>query len=139
MKNYLAISLVISSETASANSISERVGLTPTSTRLRGTPIKPGVLRRPEFDLREWWLRDELEVHPGGHLEEMQRSFVSEFLDKLGVAAERIRNLADHCNVMIVLVYHLDRVPYIGLTGQQVQKIAALGASIDVDLMIGEV
>ena len=53
MKNYFSISLVISSLITPPESISERIGLAPTSTRLRGTPTKTGVLRRPEFDLHE--------------------------------------------------------------------------------------
>jgi hypothetical protein len=136
MKKYLAISLVISSKTMQPESISERVGLTPTETRLRGTPTRTGVLRRPEFDVHEWWIRDELELGPGNRLEDLQPSFITGFLNKVSIAEHRIREVADNEHVKMIFVYQMDRVPYIGLSSSQIEKIAALGASIDFDIMI---
>jgi len=133
----LAISLVISSESAEPESITQRVGLKPTETRLRGTPTKTGVLRRAEFDLHEWVVRDELEIGPHDRVEDLQPAFVTRFLDRLSGAAEKIKELASDHHVLIVFVYHMDRVPYIGLSHSQVAEVATLGASIDFDLLVG--
>ena len=136
MKSYFSISLVISSKTIPAESISDHVGLTPTETRLLGTPTKTGVLRRPEFDVHEWWIRDELELGPGDRVEDLQPSFITEFLNRVSVAGHRIREMADNERVKIIFVYQMDRVPYVGLSSSQIEKIAALGASIDFDIMV---
>ena len=72
IRNYLSISLVISSKTMPPESISDRVGLTPTETRLRGTPTKTGIFRLPECDLHEWWIRSELEFASGERVEDLQ-------------------------------------------------------------------
>jgi hypothetical protein len=137
LRNYLAISLVISSDVAQPETITERVGLRPTETRIRGTPTKTGILRKPEFDVHEWWIRDELEIGPEDRVEDLQPLFVSGFLNRLSSAAEKIRELASDHRVLIILVYQMDRVPYIGLSHSQVEKIGALGASIDFDIMAG--
>jgi hypothetical protein len=137
MRNYLAISLVISSDVAQPETITERVGLRLTETRIRGTRTKTGILRKPEFDVHEWWIRDELEIGPEDRVEDLQPLFVSGFLNRLSSAAEKIRELASDHRVLIILVYQMDRVPYIGLSHSQVEKIGALGASIDFDIMAG--
>ena len=70
-------------------------------------------------------------------MEDLQPAFVTRFLDRLSGAAEKIKELASDHHVLIVFVYHIDRVPYIGLSHSQVAKVATLGASIDFDLMVG--
>ncbi|MGA8730744.1 MAG: DUF4279 domain-containing protein [Terracidiphilus sp.] len=137
MKNYLSMSLAISSLTTPPELISERIGLAPTSTRLRGTPTKTGASRLPEFDVHEYWIRAELELAPGDVIEDLQPSFIMEFLNKISVACNQIRKLADTEDVKIIFVYHMDRMPYVGLSSSHVEMIAALGASIDFDMMIG--
>jgi hypothetical protein len=136
MKNYLSISLVISSVATPPEAISGRVGLAPTSTRLRGTPTKTGVFRRPEFDVHEYWIRAELELGPTDVIEDLQPSFITEFLNKICAARHQIRELAVSEDVKIIFVYHMDRMPYVGLSSSQTEMIAALGASIDFDMMI---
>ena len=91
---------------------------------------------RPEFDVHEWWIRDELELAPGDRVEALQPLFVTGFLDKVSAAAMQIRKLATSESVVIILVYHMDRVPYIGLSSSQIEKIAALGCRIDFDLYL---
>jgi len=137
MKNYFSMSLVISSATTTPKSIIERVGLEPTSTRLRDTPTKTGVFRRPEFDVYEYWIRSEFELAPDDVIEDLQPSFITEFLNKISVACHQIRELSESENVTIIFVYHMDRMPNVGLSSSQMQMIAALGASIDFDMMIG--
>ncbi|MGC2656765.1 MAG: hypothetical protein WA324_02235 [Bryobacteraceae bacterium] len=34
------------------------------------------------------------------------------------------------------LVYHVDELPYVGLTRGQIQAIAAIGAKVDYDFML---
>src|ERR1700739_2645903 len=95
MKNYFSMSLVISSATIPPESISERVGLPPTSTRRRGTPIEPGMFRRAAFDVHEYWIRAELELALSDVIEDLQSSFITEFLNKISAACHQIRELSD--------------------------------------------
>jgi len=57
-------------------------------------------------------------------------------LNKVLTASDRIKELAHIEDVKIIFVYHMDRMPYIGLSSDQAAMIAALGASIDFDLMV---
>jgi hypothetical protein len=136
MRQYVAISLAISSATTHPDSITAHLGLEPTSTRLRGTAIRPGIYRKREFDVNEWWLRQQLQLSPEDRVEELQESFFDAFLDKLTNCSERVKSLSESNHVRFVVVYQMGRIPYIGLSSNQVQKIAALGACIDFDVMI---
>lgn len=135
--NYLGISLWISSTELNPENITHLVGLEPTYTRLRGTMI-PGrnVPRRSEFDVHEWQLREQLDAEPGTYLGQRTEEFITEFLSVIKPHAAEIRKLSESHNVTVSLVYHVDELPYIGLTRDQIQAIAALGAKVDYDFML---
>jgi Domain of unknown function (DUF4279) len=135
---YLGISLWISSTELPPDRITQIVGLQPTYVRVRGTTI-PGrnVSRRPEFDVHEWQFRKQLDMKPGDYIGEHSEQFIGGFLDEIKDSTPQIRELSEHHSVIISLVYRVNDLPYIGLTRQQVQTIAALGAKLDYDLMVG--
>jgi hypothetical protein len=137
--NYLGVSLWISSAELMPDSITQFVGLRPTYTRMRGSLI-PGrnVRRRPEFDVHEWQLRKQLDGKQDAKLGQYTENFISDFLSEIEPHTSRIKQLSEHHNVAFVLVYHVDEMPCIGLTRDQVQAIAALGAKLDYDLMVEE-
>jgi hypothetical protein len=137
--NYLGASLWISSTELMPESITQFLGLNPTYTRLRGSLI-PGrnVSRRPEFDVHEWQLRRQLDAKPGANLCQHAEEFITDFLNEIEAHTSQIKKLSEHHNVAFVLVYHVDEIPCIGLTRDQVQAIAALGAKLDYDLMVEE-
>ena len=137
--NYLAISLWISSVELTPESITQLVGLQPTHTRLRGSVI-PGrnILRRPEFDVHEWEFRRQLDAKSGIDLGQFAERFITEFLSIVKAYTAKIKKLSEHQKVGITFVYHVDTSPYIGLTHDQVEAIADLGAKLDYDLMIEE-
>ena len=49
----------------------------------------------------------------------------------------RIKELSENNDVQVSLVYHVHEMPYVGLTRQHVHDIAALGANLDFDIMVG--
>jgi hypothetical protein len=135
-RDYLSITLCISSDRMDPDSITQQLGIQPTSLRLRGTPIRNGMMRPPEFDLHEWWLRKEFPLS-GGFLEQEEAGpFISDFLSGLLGAAGSIHALSEDHSVSIQLVYHMKYIPFIGLTRDHVRAIAALGARLDYDIMV---
>ena len=138
--NYLRVSLWISSTELTPESITEIVGIQPTHTRLRGSLISGrNVPRRPEFDVHEWLFRKQLDAKPGTYLGQYTEKFITDFLSEIEAHTSQIKKLSEHHNVIFSLVYHVDEMPYIGLTRDQVQAIAMLGAELDYNLMIEEV
>lgn len=135
--NYLGISLWISSSELSPEIITQLVGLEPTYTRVRGTLI-PGrnMPRQAQFDVHEWQLRKQLDAAPDTCLGPYTEQFITEFLSAIKPHAAAIRKLSESYDVTISFVYHVGELPYIGLTRDQVQAIAALGAKVDYDLML---
>jgi Domain of unknown function (DUF4279) len=140
VNEYISISLAICSDHTEPDAITVRVGLQPTGTRKRGTPTRNGLLRRPEFDLHEWWIREELALPSGVLSVEEFEVFVTEFFHQFAHnGAEAIIHAlsADH-DVLVLLVYQMNYVPYVGLTKRHVQALARLGARLDCDLMVDE-
>jgi Domain of unknown function (DUF4279) len=135
VRDYLSITLCISSDRMDPDSITQQLGIQPTSIRLRGTPIRNGMMRRPEFDLHEWWLRKELPLSES-LLEQEAEQFISHFLSGLMSAAERIHALSEDHSVSVHLVYHMKYIPYIGHTRDHVRAVAALGARLEYDIMV---
>jgi hypothetical protein len=135
-RGYLSITLCISSDRMDPDSITQRLGIQPTSLRLRGTPIRNGMMRRPEFDLHEWYLRKELPLSEGFLEQEEAEPFISHFLSGLMSAAGSIHALSEDHSVSVQLVYHMKYIPYIGLTRDHVRAIATLGARLDYDIMV---
>jgi hypothetical protein len=137
--DYLRITFCISRDQMEPESITQQLGIQPTSVRLRGTPIRNGMMRRPEFDLNEWWLRRELPLSNGLLKQEEAEPFISTFLSELTSAADTIYGLSEDHSVSVQLVYHMKYIPYIGLTRNHVRAIAALGARLDYDIMVDAV
>jgi len=137
--NYLGLSLWISSKELMPDKVTQIVGIEPSYVRVRGTLIPGrGVSRRPEFDVHEWQFRKQLDLKPGNCAAQDFEKFINEFLDQIKNSTPQIRALSEHHNVTVSLVYHVDEMPYIGLTRQQVLAVAALGARLDYDLMVEE-
>jgi len=136
-QNYLGISLWISSTELIPEDITQLVGIQPTYVRLRGAMIAGrNIPRRPEFDVHEWQFRKQFDARSSTDLAQSTEKFITDFLDEIKAHASLIKELSEHHSVKISFVYHADAMPYVGLTRDQVQAIAALGAKLDYDLMI---
>jgi len=134
--DYVAISLSITSDELSPETITQLVGIEPNYVRLRGAPI-PGrrVSRHPDFDHNEWEFREQLDIKPGDYIGNHSERFITDFLNKIDGSAARIKEISKSHEVRVSLVYQAHEMPYIGLTREQVQGIAALGAVLDYDIM----
>ena len=135
--DYLAISLWITSDVLSPETVTRMIGIIPSYVRSRGTPIpRLGINRRPEFDHHEWQFREQLDVQAGDCIGKRSEEFITQFFEKIKMAATSIRELSENHSVTISLVYQAHDMPYIGLTSDHVQTIAALGASLNYDIMV---
>ena len=133
---YVSISLAISSDRIEPEAITLRLGLQPSHSRLRGTPIRNGMMRRPEFDLHEWSIRKELPLLSGILTQEEAEPFISDFLRQFAAVENGVRTLSEEHDVVVVLVYSMKYIPYIGLTCDQIHTLSRLGARLDYDLMV---
>ena len=106
MSEYVSITLSICSEETDPDTVTHRVGLQPTGTRKRGTPTRNGMLRRPEFDLHEWWIRRELPLPSGVLNENEAEAFIKEFLDQFADndSGSNIYALSMDHDVLVALV-----------------------------------
>ena len=77
-------------------------------------------------------------MKPSDYIGHYSEKFITDFLNTIKDAAPRVKELSEDHSVTISLVYQVHDIPYIGLTRQHVQEIAALGASLDYDLMVEE-
>ena len=135
--SYLAVSLWISSMELAPDKITQIVGIEPSYVRVRDSLIPGcGMSRRPEFNLHEWQFRKQLDLNLDNLASGDSEEFITGFLEEIKNSAPQIRELSDGHNVMVSFVYHVNELPYIGLTRQQVSAIAALGAKLDYDLMV---
>jgi hypothetical protein len=137
--SYVKISLAISSHETEPETITQRVGLQPTSTRRQGTPVRNGLLRRPEFDLHEWWIDQEMPLASNILLDGEAKAFFTRFFDSfVGHSEKVISALSKDHSVVVIVNYHMNYMPYIGLTKDHVQALARLGAGLDFDFFIDE-
>lgn len=136
--DYVAISLWVTSDELSPEAITHRIGIEPSHVRVRGTPIRGrGMSKRPEFDHHEWQLRERLDIHLSDDVGGQTEGFITRFLERIKWAAARIKELSENNDVQVSVVYHVHEMPYVGLTRQHVHDIAALGANLDFDIMVG--
>jgi hypothetical protein len=96
-------------------------------------------MRRAEFDFHEWWFQKELRLSDGLLNPEQSEAFISEFFSQLTSVSETINALSEEHSVSVHLVYHMKYIPYIGLTRDHVRSVAALGATLDYDIMVDTV
>ncbi len=133
-RDYVGISLWITSYELSPEKITETVGLNPTYVQVMGDPIR-GVSRR--YERHSWQLGDRFYPQPGDDVGKLTEKFFTAFLGKLNSATPRIKEISKDNSIAICMIYHLNEMPYIGLTSEQVAAIAAIGARVDHDVMIG--
>jgi hypothetical protein len=89
----------------------------------------------PEFDVDEWERQDKLLLEGGALQPEKAQQFITAFLSQFSDTAAEIWKLSAQHHVAIILVYRLKYVPFVGLTREHVDSIAALGARVDFDIM----
>ena len=132
---YLGLSLWISSHKLTPEEITQLVGLGPTYTRHRGALI-PGSdrLRRPEFDVHEWQFRRQLDLKRGTYLGQHIDTFITDFLSTLKPRMAEIKAVSRNHNVAVAFVFHVAELPYLGMSHEQIEVIAMLGAKVDYDL-----
>jgi hypothetical protein len=137
--DYIAMTLWISSDSLTPEEITSATGVSPTSVRVKGSLIpQTGKLRRPEFDQHEWSIREKLLVGTPEEVWQRSGNFISSFLARLQPAATQIRALSKDHSVRVVYAYFLSFVPYNGVSPEDIQMIAALGAGLDFDGMVYE-
>jgi hypothetical protein len=129
---YVGIRLWITSLTLSPDAISVLVGLESNYVQTRGTAV--GSTSRL-YERHSWSLGERLYATPNEQLDDLFEPFISRFLSSLEASASRIRALSPDHSVSIAIIFGARAMPYLGLTRQQVQAVAALGAAVNYDVV----
>ncbi len=129
---YVGIRLWITSLTLAPDEISVEIGLEPNYVQVRGTTV--GNTSRLH-ERHSWSFGERLYATPNEQLGDSVEPFISRFLGSLEAGASKIRDLSTDHSVSIAIIFGARAMPYLGLTSQQVQAIAALGASVNYDVM----
>lgn len=119
--------LKITSDTLRASDITERTGLTPTKSWDKDDPRQYGPIT---YDFTGWFF-DPFGYAPGEFEEKL-----THLLDVTEHAAPRIRAVAGECYVAVAAAYfgYKDQMWGVSFGPRDAQRLAALGASFDVDL-----
>jgi hypothetical protein len=132
-RDYLGISLWITSIALTPEMITEIVGFEPTYIQRRGEPI--GKTKRV-YEEHSWKLGERFYAEPNEYIGKRAESFFETFLERLRSASSRIKTLSAANSVSIAIIYNVRDMPYIGLTREQVELIAGFGASANFDVIV---
>jgi hypothetical protein len=132
-RDYVGISLWITSETLTVEMISQLVGIEPSYSQRLGDVI--GQTKR-RYERHSWNLGRRLYAEHDAYMGDHTERFLNEFLQSLEVYASKIREIIGEHSVSIDVIYNVRDMPFIGLTSEQVQAVATLGARVSFDVMV---
>jgi Domain of unknown function (DUF4279) len=123
--------LGITSETVTAAELTARIGLEPTENWKKGAP-NPTTRGRINYKFHGWFL-DPSGNGPGGVDQKLQK-----LLDLTDPYAAAIRELSEEgdCSVWVRVPYsgYQEQMWGVGVDPRDLQRLAALGAGLDIDL-----
>jgi hypothetical protein len=132
MNDEIRVKLTITSSTLPPDKITELVRMEPDSKQVLGEMNRLGTKSYPHH---AWIVRKARELTGPATASELH-DVVSEFLVQLAPSREFIKELSSKHDVELGLYIFTREVPSLGLSARQVQDISALGASIDIDVVL---
>ena len=132
-RDYVGISLWITSETWTVEMISQHVGITPSYSQRLGDVI--GQTKR-RYERHSWNLGKRLYAEQDDYIGSHTEQFFNDFLQWLQGSALKIKEMSGQHSVSVEIIYNVRDMPFIGLTSDQVQAVASLGARVSFDVMV---
>ncbi len=132
MTDEIRVKLTIASNTLSAKEVSALLGIEADSSQILGEMNRLGTKPYPQH---AWVLKEKYEVNSTETMDQLEMC-LSKFLARVGSASSIIRNLSIQHLVEVGIYVFAREVPAIFLSKGQVEAIAALGASVDVDVVL---
>jgi uncharacterized protein DUF4279 len=133
MADEIGVKLSIISDSLTPSKIDEHVGIRCTDSQTRGEMNQLGT---KAYEHHAWFLRYRYEVPPGEYIGDKIDSQIGHLLETVKAAADNIKELSRHNSVIFGLYFYARNVPPMALSKERVERIAALGASLDIDLIL---
>lgn len=133
MTDEIRAKLTVASDVLSPQEIAALVGIEPDDTQVKGEKNR---LSTKEYAQHVWRIRNgESILSDATRIEQMERC-ISQLLRRVASSAPAIRRLSGDNLVEIGIYIFAREVPPIELTKEQVESIARLGATEDIDVVL---
>ena len=132
MTDEIQVKLTIVSDVLSAKDVSDLLGIEADSSQVLGEMNRLGT---KTYSHHVWMLKNRHQIN-NGEIGDQIEACVSEFLDRVSPASQSIRSLSMQIPVEVGLYVFAREVPPISFTKSQVEALAALGASVDIDVVL---
>jgi hypothetical protein len=133
MTDEIRVKLTIASNTLAATEVSALLGIEADSVQVQGEMNRLGTKL---YSQHVWMLKNQHEILSNEPIAGQIEARISQFLDRIVSAASVIRSLSNEHFVEVGIYVFARDVPPLGLSKKQVEAIAALGASVDFDLVL---
>jgi hypothetical protein len=129
----IVVKLTIISETLSPPEIDEYVGIKCNDSQIRAEMNRLGTKR---YARHAWFLKSKRVIAPDEYIGDRIDAEVRNLLSRLAPAADKINELSQGHEVEFSVYFLARDVPPMNLSKEDLRAIAALGASLDIDLIL---
>jgi hypothetical protein len=133
MSDEISVKLTIISDSMTASQIDEYIGIKCSDSQERGALNRLGTKR---YEHHVWFLKTRHSVSPDAYIGDKIAMQIEQFLSEIRGAADKIKALSRNNAVVFGLYLYTQSVPPLGLSKEQMEAVAALGANLDIDVML---
>lgn len=133
MSDEIGVRLSIISHSLTPSQIDEYVGIKCDDSQRRGDVNRLGTKR---YERHAWFLESRHTIPEDKHIGDKLDSAVAHLLLRLEGTEAKIKELSGSNEVEFSLYFYAREIPPMGLSKRHLQAIAALGASLDIDLIL---
>ncbi len=133
MDDEIGVRLVIISDSLAPSQIDEYVGITCDMSQKKGDMNRLGT---KQYERHAWFMKSKQTIREGEYIGDKLDSAVARLLGRLQGTEARIKELSGSNEVQFSLYFYAREVPSIGLSKTHLQAIVALGANLDIDLIL---
>jgi hypothetical protein len=133
MSDEIGVKLTIISDKMTASEIDQYIGIKCNESQERGLPNRLGTKR---YEHHAWFLKTRYNVSPDEYIGDKIDQQIEQLFSKVRGAADKIRDLSRNNKVVFGLYFCSRDIPPLGLSKEQMEAVAALGASLDIDVVL---
>lgn len=133
MSDEIGVRLSVISDSLSPSQIDEYVGIKCDDAQERGNMNRLGTKR---YERHAWFMKYRSTVQEGEYIGDKIDSAIAHLLSRLQGSEVKVRELSEGNEVEFSLYFYAQEVPPMGLSKRDLQAIAALGASLDIDVVV---
>jgi hypothetical protein len=133
MGDEIGVRLSIISDSMAPSQIDEYVGIKCDESQTRGDMNRLGT---KHYERNAWFIKSRQTIPEDEYIGDKLDSAVAQLLSRLRGSEARIRELSGSNEIEFSLYFYAREVPPMGLSKTHLQAIAALGANLDIDLIL---